>query len=100
MKEQQFQDYNNDIHYQDVNKSMFSNRSDEQEKIDPKVKKLAQRDMELAHKKREALENQRKTEKEWRKGRHTECYSNQKSKKRYGNVESKIKNSVRMDRSK
>lgn len=69
-------------------------------KIDPKVQKLAQRDMELAMKQRERLEHQRKTEKEWSRDRFARPKTAvKKSKNPYKNVESKIKTSVVQDRS-
>eukprot|EP00345_Euplotes_harpa_P010701 CAMPEP_0168355076 /NCGR_PEP_ID=MMETSP0213-20121227/24305_1 /TAXON_ID=151035 /ORGANISM="Euplotes harpa, Strain FSP1.4" /LENGTH=473 /DNA_ID=CAMNT_0008367157 /DNA_START=26 /DNA_END=1447 /DNA_ORIENTATION=- len=72
-----------------------------QPKIDPKVKKLTQRDMELAMKKREILEDKRTTVKNQKRGVFQNLYKQSGSKKKqYKNVQSKIKHSVQMDRSK
>jgi hypothetical protein len=69
-------------------------------KIDPKVQKLAQRDLELAMKQRERLAHQRKTEKEWSRDRFARPRTAvKKSKNPYKDVQSKIKTSVVQDRS-
>ena len=69
-------------------------------KIDPKVQKLAKRDMELAMKKRETLEIQRKNDKKQRHKSHARNTNKTRLiKNHYRNVQSKIKHSVQMDRS-
>lgn len=62
------------------------------------MKKLAQRDIELAKQKRDKMENQRKTEKKQKKDPHKKCVRQGKSKDPYKNVQSKIKQSVQRDK--
>lgn len=65
------------------------------------MKKLVQRDMELAKKKRDQLQQQRKTEKEWAQDKVTKSLNKKKAKRtNYRNVQSKIKASVQIDKSK
>lgn len=71
-----------------------------QQHIDPKMKNLAQRDIELAKQKRDRMEHQRETEKKQRRDPHRKCVKQGKSKDPYRNVQSKIKKSVQRDKEK
>ena len=70
------------------------------QRVDPKVKRLARRDMEIAMKQRHKLARQRRAEKLQSKNKSDKLYNKNKRRHKspYKNVKSKIKRSVLKDK--
>lgn len=67
-------------------------------KIDPKVQQLNKRDMELTAHKRRRVQQQRQIEKNKSKDKFDRKNVKKRGKNPYKNVESKIKDAVRIDK--